>query len=174
MRAARLVLRCALWVAVAVVGLLVVLVVVVPRVTDSVALTVLSGSMAPAIPAGSVVVVREVPPSELAVGDVVTFQTQAGVDSYVTHRVVEVIDDTLVPYLVTQGDANEAVDVDPVPVDAVRGRVWYSLPLVGWPSGWTGMAGRGQLIVVVGLLGFAALQLVKLVQERKRPVPRSP
>lgn len=109
------------------VGLLVVL----PRVTGAVPLTVLSGSMSPTIPTGAVVLVKPVDPQVIEAGDVITFQTAPGVAEFVTHRVVRVQQDTDPLSFVTKGDANRGEDIDPVPAGAVRGEVWFHVPYLG-------------------------------------------
>lgn len=86
-----------------------------------------TGSMAPTIPAGSVAVVREVPASDVAVGDVVTVQRPG--EMPVTHRVREV---SAGPggtsrILVLRGDANEFDDAEPYQVTTV-GLVLFSVP----------------------------------------------
>lgn len=149
-----------------VLGVLVVLVVVVPRATGGVALVVMSGSMAPAVPTGSVVVVHPVDPGEVGVGDVVTYQRDAGTVSYVTHRVVSVHTDP-VPHLRTKGDANEAVDPEPVAAGAVRGTVTYAVPYVGWVAGSTGLLGSGEAVAVVVLLVYAAYQVLRAALGRR-------
>lgn len=86
---------------------------------------VVSGSMAPAIPLGSMVIVA--PASSYALGDVVTVAT-GDPRQPVTHRIVRVTDDGRI---VTKGDAN--ADEDPVvrqPEDVV-GRVRLHIPLLG-------------------------------------------
>lgn len=90
-------------------------------------LTVLTGSMEPEIPVGSMVYVQPVEPETLAEGDVVTF-TQADGDT-VTHRVVR--NRTVEGTLVTKGDANAEEDVEPVPYDRVVGKVGLALPGAG-------------------------------------------
>src|SRR5687767_8761046 len=49
-----------------------------------------SGSMAPAIDTGDIVVTRPVTPDQLGSGDVVTFRDPSRSDALVTHRVVKV------------------------------------------------------------------------------------
>lgn len=83
---------------------------------------VTSGSMAPAIPAGSLAAVADTGSYE--VGDVVTFERA---ETVVTHRIV---DDVASGY-VTKGDANEAPDEGGVSPDAVRGEVVAHVPGVG-------------------------------------------
>jgi signal peptidase len=112
-------------------GLAVVLV-VLPRVTGSVPLSVLTQSMEPTLPPGTLVVVRPVAPADVRIGDVVTYQLESGRPEVVTHRVVAIdssSDGTR--RFVFRGDANDAVDAEPVIPAQIRGEVWYSLPLLG-------------------------------------------
>ncbi|MFC0681218.1 signal peptidase I [Lysobacter korlensis] len=105
---------------------------VVPAATGATALTVLTGSMAPALPAGSVVVVRPAVAEEVRVGDVITYHPRPGEPAVVTHRVLGVISgsDGRVAFL-TKGDANAAADPVPVVEEQVAGVAWYSVPFVG-------------------------------------------
>ena len=52
--------------------------VVAPRLTGSTAYTVLTGSMQPGLPPGTLIVSRPASPSELRAGDVITFQPVSG------------------------------------------------------------------------------------------------
>lgn len=90
-------------------------------------MSVLTGSMEPEIPVGSMVYVEPVEPESLAEGDVVTF-VQADGDT-LTHRVVK--NRTVEGTLVTKGDANEEEDMDPVPYERVVGKVGLTLPNAG-------------------------------------------
>lgn len=77
--------------------------------------TVLSGSMGPGMPVGSMAVLRPADPGAVEVGDVITFPAplmSPGVAGRptVTHRVVEVVAGSAHPSVRTQGDANEAAD----------------------------------------------------------------
>ena len=70
-------------------------------------LTVLTGSMTPTIPLGSVVLVVPTPIDQVAVGDVITYAIPVDDHRIVTHRVVEVLEAGVVR---TRGDANDADD----------------------------------------------------------------
>lgn len=70
-------------------------------------LTVLSASMQPTLPAGSVVVVTPTPVADVTVGDIITYTAPVADAGVVTHRVVEVVAPGTVR---TQGDANNAPD----------------------------------------------------------------
>jgi signal peptidase len=140
--------------AVLVIGLgLVALLVVVPRVTGTIPLTVYTGSMEPTIGTGAVVLIEPVDPSTLVAGDVITFQVAPDVDEYITHRIVAVQPDTVPPSFITKGDNNPGDDVDPVPVGAVRGEVWIDVPYVGTAQQFvTGRSGIATIAVLAGLV----------------------
>lgn len=106
----------------------------VPKATGSVPLTVLTGSMSPTYDPGSVVIVRPVDVDDLQIGDVITFQEKSGDPTVVTHRIVGIGfgGDGGGRTFTTQGDANGAADAAPVTEPQVRGKVWYSVPLVGY------------------------------------------
>lgn len=126
----RLLVSIVLLAGVALVGLLVVL----PRVTGTVPLTVYTGSMEPTIQTGALVLIEPVDPATLQPGDVITYQVAPGVEQYITHRIVRLQPDTTPPSFVTKGDNNPGEDLDPVPVGAVRGEVWFDVPYVGRAS----------------------------------------
>lgn len=89
-----------------------------------------TGSMSPTIPAGSLAVVREVPASEVGVGDVVTVDRTPLPP--ITHRVVEIANGGGATRLLTlRGDANESNDLAPYPVTHVR-LVEWSVPQLGY------------------------------------------
>jgi signal peptidase len=151
------------------VGTVLLLVVVAPFVVFAVpqvagasqSYVVVSSSMAPAIGAGDVVIVEDVPASEIDPGDVITFERQAGGGERsgpdrVTHRVVDVTERDGRHYFETKGDANEDPDPQLVPPEDVTGRVMFSIPLVGWVITYAGTtAGTVALVVVPG--GLLAL-----------------
>lgn len=85
-----------------------------------------TGSMSPAIPAGSVAVVREVPATEIEVGDVVTVERPNALP--ITHRVTEILATSGEQVTFTmQGDANADPDPAPYSSDTVR-VVLFSVP----------------------------------------------
>lgn len=150
--------------------------VVVPRLTGSVPLTVLTGSMTPTYPPGTVVVVRPTPFDEIRVGDPVTYQVRSGDPTVVTHRVVSMAfaaDGSR--RLVTQGDANGAPDREPVRAVQVRGTVWYSVPYVGYVATALDADLRDQAVkgLAFALLGYGALLFLGSLRDRrhKRPHP---
>ena len=87
---------------------------------------VISGSMEPTIPTGSMVFVKAIDPVEIAPDDVIAFMSGGSV---VTHRVVK--NRSLEGEFVTKGDANEDEDINTVPYGSLIGRVERHVPMLG-------------------------------------------
>ena len=94
---------------------------------------VLSGSMEPDYPTGSLLYVKSVDPRELEAGDVITFMLDE--DTAATHRIIEILpdeEDSSVLRFRTQGDANDAPDGTPVHCRNVIGKPVFCLPYLGY------------------------------------------
>ncbi|WP_380169378.1 signal peptidase I [Jannaschia sp. R86511] len=167
-RAARIAGRVLGWLVLTAVALAVVAVVVVPRAGGAQALTVLTGSMTPSLPVGSVAVSRPVDPWSVGPGDVITFQVAPGDPTLVTHRVVEVVTERGELEFRTKGDANRGDDPDLVPAGAVVGELWYHVPWVGHATVKAGDPAFLLASAVVALLAYAAYQLLVAVRPRRR------
>jgi len=144
--------------------------VIIPRATHGTALTVLTGSMTPGIPVGSVVIDRPVDPGTLKVGDVATYQKAPGVDEFITHRIVKIDASTNPATFTFKGDANRGPDITPVPAGAIRGKVWFHVPYLGtWRDSISGPMGRVLVIAVVVLLlgGYSVRQVRESLRDRK-------
>lgn len=81
-----------------------------PRTGQYRTLTMLTGSMQPELPAGSLVVVTPQPVEDLRPGQVITFHAPTPDRPVVTHRVVSIDRSGTRPSVVTKGDANPAPD----------------------------------------------------------------
>ena len=145
--------------------------VAVPKFTGSTPYTVLTGSMRPGMPPGSLVVTRPVQAAELKVGDAITYQMRSGQPEVVTHRITAV-STTLggEKLFTTQGDANPGPDEKPVKAAQIRGAVWYSIPLLGYVNSW--LTGEQHIwavgISVALLLGYSAFMCTAAVVESRR------
>jgi signal peptidase len=90
--------------------------------------SVLSGSMRPTLPEGSIVFITPLAPRDLRVGDVVMYQIPVEDRRVVAHRVVEILESGDHPVVRTKGDANAEADrwvarMDTGPLWQVRGAV---------------------------------------------------
>jgi signal peptidase len=144
------------------------IVTVLPRATHGAALTVLTGSMTPKIPVGSIVLVKPVDPGTLHVGDVATYQKAPGQAEYITHRIVAINTATTPTTFTFKGDANRGPDINPVPATAIRGKVWFSVPYLGSIRDAVHTKGMVMLLGLIALIGYALVQLTSGLRERRR------
>ncbi|ALU39335.1 hypothetical protein AS188_05735 [Kocuria flava] len=157
----------------AVVAALLLATVAVPRALGWVPLTVVSGSMEPAVPTGSQVVVEPLEgpgdAERLAVGDVVTFMPRPDDATLVTHRVVAIAQDGEGRRsFTTRGDANDAADEGEITHVQLRGLVRYHVPWAGHLATALdpGQKRAGTVAVAAALGGYALWQLGAAVRER--------
>ncbi|CRK50718.1 S26 family peptidase [Rhodococcus sp. RD6.2] len=93
-----------------------------------------SGSMSPDIPTGALALSKATPASDLAVGDVVSVESDQGVR--ITHRIQEVVStDGTNSVLILKGDANKDADISPYTVTEAD-RVFFSVPGLGYAVSW--------------------------------------
>lgn len=129
--AARRTLDAAFTLLVVLVVILVVALKLVPAVTGLTPLTILTGSMTPDLPPGTLIYIdRETMPEP---GQVATYLTAT---TPITHRVVETRNDFTgndTEYIF-RGDANLTDDPKAVPSGAVLGVMTVSVPALGFPA----------------------------------------
>lgn len=127
---------------------------------------VLTSSMSPTYPVGSLLVVESIDAGDVRPGMAVTFDDPALPGRLVTHRVISQRPGEPL-FFNTQGDANATPDPFPVPARAIRGRVMWDVPLLGyavdllrWPRGF---------IILVVIPGVALAATEVLAWRRRRP-----
>lgn len=103
---------------------------IIPKLMGYEEMAVLTGSMEPEYPVGSLIYVREQEPETLRVGDVITYRLSG--DTVVTHRIVEI--NTTEQTVTTKGDANESNDGQPVSFDSIVGKAEFKIPYLGFIS----------------------------------------
>jgi len=101
-----------------------------PGIGNYQVLTVLSGSMEPAIRVGSTVVVN--PAEDYKIGDVITFRAGGRSGIPTTHRIEDIRTEAGEPVYITKGDANPAADIVEVRKENVVGKVLFSIPYLGY------------------------------------------
>ena len=146
-------------------------VIVVPAITKSVPLTVLTSSMEPGLPPGTLLIVRPVAPADIRMGDVVTYQIRSGEPGVITHRIIAITTTASGERSFTlQGDNNGAPDPDAVRAAQVQGRLWYSLPYLGWVNNAVGGDLRTTVIPVIAAacLLYAAWALLSGLRDRRK------
>lgn len=162
---------------------------VIPKVSGAIPLSVLSSSMDPTMPVGSLAVVRPtmdtltgtaetLRPDEIdavnhvddiGVGDVIVFAPSAGQDMLIIHRVIGVnVSSTGQRIFTTQGDNNSGVD-DPVASHQVRAVLWYHVPLLGYVNDALDNDAKQWIAVGVAAVGYSwALVLFARSASRRR------
>ena len=137
----------------------------VPRIFGYHIYSVVSGSMEPAIPVGSLVYIQEGAPEDMQEDDVIAFYGARDSNAIITHRVVE--NRVVMGEFITKGDANQTEDMNPVPYSNFIGKVVLSIPVMGGLAQMlTSMTGK---LIAVSVIGIALiLEITASVLDRKR------
>lgn len=148
-----------------------VLVVAVPAISGSTPMTILTSSMEPTYPPGTLIIVKPVPIDEIAIGDAVTYQIASGKPEVVTHRVIAISSVDGEKVFTTKGDNNAVADPKPVLPVQIRGTVWYAVPYIGHVNSLVNGESRTWIVpaIAVGLFAYAGWMLASgIAQSRRR------
>lgn len=126
---------------------------------------VLSGSMEPTYHVGSVIYVEPVDPSEIKVGDPITFVMNEEL-TVATHRVVRI--DAENSHFYTKGDANDAPDAAPVHFNNLLGKPVFTIPYLGYISSYVQSPPGIYIAVGVGVLLLALAFLPDMLDGGKK------
>ncbi|WP_072806235.1 signal peptidase I [Rhodococcoides yunnanense] len=145
--------------------------VVVPKIAGAMPYTVLTSSMEPTYPPGTLIVTKPIDDADLAIGQAVTYQIESGKPDVITHRIIATsIEADGSTVYTTQGDNNSVADPNYVQAGQIRGAVWYSIPYLGYVNNW--LTGDRRTLVVGALVGvlvlYALFQFVGAGIERSR------
>jgi signal peptidase len=120
--------------------------------------TVRSGSMAPGINVGDIVLISPTSIGDIKVDDVIAFHPP-GSSILVCHRVVSI--NAEAGYVQTKGDANEDPDGYVVPFSNIVGKVPMSIPFLGYVISYeTSPYGIGISIMWIAIIIFCS-ELIK-------------
>lgn len=134
-----------------------------PRIFGIEMYGILTGSMEPACPTGSLVYVKPVNPESLQEKDIVTFQKG---NLVITHRVVK--NDVQKEELITKGDANNANDIQPVAYKQIKGKVALTVPLLGYLALRLNSAAGISVCVIILALGLMLWVLGDMMSIKKK------
>lgn len=105
--------------------------------------TVLTGSMEPAIPVGSIIITKE--QSSYEIEDIISFQEEGSV---ITHRIISIDRERYI----TKGDANNVADTEEVQQKQILGKVILTIPLLGYLVMWLmSPIGIISLFIIIGI-----------------------
>jgi signal peptidase I len=131
------------------------LVIVIPAVSGSTPMTILTSSMEPTYPPGTLIIVQPVDVNDIAIGDAITYQIESGKPEVVTHRVVSISSIGAEKSFITKGDNNAVADPSPVQPVQVRGSVWYAVPYIGYANTLVNGDNRSVIVPVIAMALFA-------------------
>lgn len=138
----------------------------VPVKGNYIILTVLSGSMEPSIQTGSIVAIK--PADSYKIGDVVTYGAIGKDKIPVTHRIQEIKVVNGQTLFVTKGDANGSPDANEVGEKSVHGKVFLTLPYVGYAVSALRKPIGFFLIVAIPLLLIVIEEVKSIKKELKK------
>lgn len=129
-------------------------------------LIVESGSMSPAIRTGALAIARDVPATQLKVGDIIRVKT--GPQTSVTHRIVAITHRPKSATVRLKGDANKVADAEIYTLDHA-GIILFSIPFAGRV---VAMASGPLGLFLLG--GYVAFVAMILIDDRRQRGPRPP
>lgn len=129
-------------------------------------LTVLSGSMEPAIKTGSVVVVK--PVDNYKIEDVITFSNPGKPGETITHRIYDMKVTEGRIFYITKGDANNAPDQREIPEREVLGKVLFSIPYLGYAVDFAQKPLGFALIILIPAVIIIGDEIRKIYEEVKK------
>lgn len=145
--------------------------VLIPKVAGATPYTILTSSMEPRFPPGTLMVMKPQPVEEIGVGSVITYQLKSGEPTVVTHRVVGVgINGRGERTFTTQGDANNVADTKSVRPVQIKGELWYHVPYLGYVNKYVTGKERhiAMIIVVTFLFSYAVFMFTGATRDRRR------
>lgn len=125
-----------------------------------------SGSMAPAIKMGSLVIVK--PANDYKIGDVITFGPYSRTKAPTTHRIYDIKVVNGEPRYITKGDANNAPDTREIAKRDILGKVLFSIPYLGFAVAFAKKPLGFVLIVIVPAVIIIVDEIKNIYKEIKK------
>lgn len=132
--------------------------------------SVISGSMEPEYPVGSLIYVKEAEFNEVKKGDVITYVLPNGTPS--THRVVSVDEENRQFY--TKGDANKIADSSPVSEKNLLGKPVFKIPILGFVAYYIQRPPGMYVAIAIGALMVIAVFLPDIFKSDGKKNTKAP
>lgn len=142
--------------------------------------SVISGSMEPEYPVGALIYVKEVKPSEVEVGDVITFVLSN--ETPATHRVIAIDKEAQLFY--TQGDANYQINEEtgekvymedpPVHFNNLIGKPVFKIPVLGYIAYYIQHPPGMYIAIAAGAILLILVFLPDLFKSEKKETKKLP
>lgn len=127
--------------------------------------SVLSGSMEPTYHVGALIYVKPVDPSEVKVGDPITFVLNEDL-TVATHRVVSI--DAENSHFYTKGDANDAPDAAPVHFNNLLGTPVFTIPYLGYIASFVQSPPGMYYAIAAGVILLALVFVPDMLGDEKK------
>lgn len=131
-------------------------------------MVVLSGSMEPALPVGSIVYITK------QIGydnkDIITYKTESGMN--VTHRITGIEFSEEGTVYSTKGDANKSIDSSVIPYEKVMGKVFLTIPYLGKVINFLNSPKGFLAFIVAPSTLFISMELWKIKKEIEKDVEK--
>ena len=131
--------------------------------------TVLSPSMEPEYPTGSIIHVKEVNPDKLKEKDVITFNLTK--DIVATHRIIELVSDEEDPDIIrfrTKGDANNVADGSLVEKDQIIGSPVFTIPFLGYLANYIHSPSGIYVVIAIAIAIICFVLIVDILSDDKK------
>ena len=125
---------------------------------------VYTGSMEPAIPVGSIVVIKPVNPETLKIGDMICFKIESESATTVTHRIINITSQGFI----TKGDANEDPDQWVVKKENVIGKVIATIPYLGHLGYFVRTPIGFILLIIIPAILIIIIEIRNIVKELRK------
>ena len=132
-------------------------------------LTILSPSMEPKYPTGSVIYLVKEDPAKLKVNDVITFKISGNMTA--THRIIEIVpdeDDQSIVRFRTKGDNNDTADGSLVNLNDVVGKPVFCIPLLGYLATYIQSPPGSYVTLGVGLAMILLVVIADMLTDDKK------
>ena len=126
--------------------------------------SVLSPSMTPKYPVGSLIYVKDIDTNDIVVGDDITFVLDESL-TVVTHQVVEI--DENHQFFTTQGIANDTPDGNPVYYANIIGKPHFCIPLLGHISDKVTSTEGIIITIIVVLMWIIIICILEMIKKEK-------
>ncbi|MCL2860040.1 MAG: signal peptidase I [Oscillospiraceae bacterium] len=122
-------------------------------------------SMKPTIKVGDVVIIENCNENELKEGDIITVQTNAGIN---THRIVEITTkaDTGETEYITKGDNNNVEDPEAISYNQIEGKKVIIIPFLGTLL--LALENKAYILILTIFIAAIAIYVINLQKKKKR------
>jgi len=122
--------------------------------------------MEPAFQTGDIVIIRDIHPDDIHIGDVITFH-QSG-NKYITHRVDAISHEQGNTLFTTKGDANNTIDEEKVPASAIMGKKLFHIPFMGYAAAFMSSTAGIFLFIVLPLLIYGGITVYQYTASKNK------